>query len=152
MNGCEKIFTHHFFIDNDGILKVVTLPRHECHFQVTAQGQLTILNCITFSKEVTIFHTLSFGHSWAQCDRGFLVGFDEFGQFVHQQVICKADKLLGFVTLIPNMDLVCIYELDYTITFSMQLNPCITGSLSFQSGTNDRSLRLDQWNSLTLHV
>ena len=152
MNGCEKVFTHHFFIDNDGILKVVTLPRHECNLQIAPQGQLTILHSISFSQEVAILHTLSFGHSRTQGDRSFLVGLDEFGQSVHQQVISKTYKLLGFVTLIANMDFICIYKFNNTISFCMQLNPCIAGSLAFQTSTYDRCLRLDQWNGLTLHV
>ena len=41
--GSQKVFAHHAFVQHDGILIVVSLPRHVCHQQVLTQSKLALL-------------------------------------------------------------------------------------------------------------
>src|SRR5690349_11094436 len=130
MNRSKQIFFYHSFTDHDRILEVVTFPWHECHFQVLTEGELTILRCITFSKEITTLHLLSFFHSRFQVDTGFLVCLDELREPVNSQVIFKTYQLLLLITFVTDMYLICINKLDHAISFRVYLDPCIARSFS----------------------
>ena len=57
-----------------------------------------------------------------------------------------------FITLVTNMNFICINKFNNAFSFCMQLNSCITCSFCLQSSSNNRSIWFDQWNCLTLHV
>ena len=131
MNRSKQILTNNSLTDHDSILKVVTLPWHECHFQVLSECQFAILCCITFGKEITPLYPLTFLYSRFQVDTGFLVCLDELGKSVNSQVIFKAHQFLLFIAFVPDMNFVCIYKLDHAISFGMYLDPCITCCFAF---------------------
>ena len=79
VNRGEDIFANHTFVQHDGILVVVTLPRHEGHLEVAAQSQLTVFGRITLGENIAGFHTVAFVADRTQVDRGALVGLAEFG-------------------------------------------------------------------------
>src|SRR3984957_8432364 len=152
MHRREKVFLNHFLADHDRILKIVTLPRHERHFQVPAQRQFSVLHGIPFRQEITLFHLLPLLHGRLQVDTSLLVGLDEFRQLVYLQVLLKGNQLLLFIPIIADMDLISIHKFHHTLTLTMDLDTRVTGSLGFQSRTDDRHFGTDQRHSLTLHV
>ncbi|MPM78245.1 hypothetical protein SDC9_125256 [bioreactor metagenome] len=52
VNRGEYIFTYKPFVQDDSILKVVTFPRHERHFKVTAQRELAVFGGKTFGQDI----------------------------------------------------------------------------------------------------
>src|ERR1700761_3605128 len=152
MDRSEQVFFYHLLADYDGILKVITLPGHECHLQVTAKSKLTILYRVSFREEVAFFYLLAFLNCRLQVDTSLLVRLDELGQLVYFQVFLKRDQLLLFATIVTDMDLVSIDEFNDTLTFRVDLDTRVTGLFCFQSRTDDRHFRTDQRHSLTLHV
>ena len=45
VNAREDVFLHDFLADEDGVLEVVAVPRHESDEHVAAEGQLAVLRC-----------------------------------------------------------------------------------------------------------
>src|SRR5260221_11973847 len=152
MNRSEQVFFYHSFTNNDGILKVVTFPWHESHFQIFTQSQLTILCGISLCQEITFLYFLSFLHCRLQVNTSFLVCFNKLGEPVYSQIIFKAYQFFLLITIITHMNLLCINKFYHTITFRVNLNSCISCCLAFQACTNNWYIRADKRNSLSLHV
>ena len=58
--GRKDVFAYHFLRDYDSILKVVTLPRHKGHGQVSAQGQFALLGRVSLTKYLTLLDLVAF--------------------------------------------------------------------------------------------
>ena len=98
--------------DHDGVLEVVTFPRHERHFQVTTQAEFTILGSISLTQDLTLLHLLSFEDDRLQVDTGALVGLHELGELVGLHIVFEADHFLMLFPRVANDNLVRIHILD----------------------------------------
>src|SRR5690606_29949761 len=146
------VFAHYPFADHNRILEVVTLPWHECHFQILSECEFAILSCITFSEEVALLHLLSFLHGRLQVDAGLLVCLDEFCKPVDPEIVFEAHEFFLSIAIVAYVDFIRINEFNHTVAFGVNLNPCITSSLSFETCTNNWHIRTNEWHSLALHV
>ena len=111
--------------------EVVTLPWHECHFQVLPRA--TTVLCSIPSVKKSPLHFLSFfkqqASGWCRFP-GFL---DEFGKTINGKVISKLTRL-SFRPCHNLHGLVGIYKFNHPIP-SAYLDPCITGGFSFKACT-----------------
>ena len=152
MHRSEDILADHAFRDHDGILEVVTLPRHERHFQVAPQRQLAALRRITFG------HDLPFGHFIALANQGFqghrraLIGLTIARQTIGRHFRIERNDLLVFGTFVFDLNLRRIREDDFSFAFGDDLDPAVGDHVFFQTRSDDRSLRHHQRHGLTHHV
>ncbi len=91
--------------NHDSILEVVALPRHECHHQVAAKGQLSVLGSITFRQHIALLHFLTFRHNRAHVDAGVLVGSSELQQLIVLGCRIEAHQLFRFGAFILNFNM-----------------------------------------------
>ena len=152
MQGSENIFADHALVDHDGVLKVVSFPRHERYQQVAAQGQLTALRSVAFAKNLTFFHTFSLHYDGAQVDGGALVGLQKLHQRIHLDVAFKANQGVFFGAVVGNVNLVGIYVLDRSQTFCVDQHTGIPRHLLLQTGSNNWGFRTQQRHGLAHHV
>ena len=59
MNGGVDVLFDDFFRDDDGILKVVSIPWHERHQNIAAESKLTTFCVGTICKHITNLHLIS---------------------------------------------------------------------------------------------
>ena len=152
MQRREDVFADHALVDHDSVLKVVSFPRHERYQQVAAQGQLTTLRCVTFAKNLSLFHALSLHNDGAQVDGGALVGLQKLHQRVNLDIAFKANQGVLFGAVVSNVDFVGIHVLDRSQTFRVDQHARIARHLLLQAGSNNRGFRTQQRHGLTHHV
>jgi len=63
MKGGKHIIPNQPFVNYDGILKVVTLPRHKGHLKVSPKGELSVASSIAFGKDIAFFNYLALGNN-----------------------------------------------------------------------------------------
>ena len=79
MNGREAIFLYHTLGDEDGILIVVTIPRHESDQHVLPQGQLTHVGGRTIGQYIAACNHITNLDQRSLVNAGVLVGACVFG-------------------------------------------------------------------------
>ena len=115
MNRGKHVVAYQTLGEHDGILVVVTLPRHVSHEQVATQGKLAILSGIALGQDVTLRHTLSLLAERTQVDGHILVGTAELRNAVFLQSGLEADKLLVLSAIVEDADGGSIDVLDDTV-------------------------------------
>ncbi len=121
MHRSQDILLDHTLIEHDGILVVISLPRHECHLKVTSQGKFPFLCGITFGKYVTGLHSLPLVANRAEVDCCALVGLTPFRYAVFLYRLFERNEILLLSAVIADTDSGGIYEFDYTVTFGHNL-------------------------------
>ena len=152
MNRSQDVFTNHTLVEHDGILIVVTLPRHVGNEQVAAQGEFAVFSGITFRQDVALLHTLTLLANRTKVDGHVLVGATELRNLVSLGSRVEADKLFFLATVVCNHDAGGINEVDHAFAFCRNHRARIFTNLLFDTGTHDRSLGTNQRNSLAHHV
>ena len=142
MDRGQDILTDDALVKHDGILIVVTLPRHVSHKEVTTQCQLTILGGITLGQDITLLHTLALITDRTQVDGHILVGTTELRDTIFLQGRLEADKLLIFGTVVKDTDGRSVNILHDTIALGSHHRTRILTNL----------LLKEQGNSLAHHV
>src|SRR5439155_23757943 len=64
VNGSVNILLHDLLRDHDGVLKVVTVPRHERDEHVATERELAVLRVRAVSDDLAAFHVLALLHHW----------------------------------------------------------------------------------------
>ena len=152
MNRCQDIFTDYALIQHDGVLIVVTLPRHISHEEVTTQSQFTVFGSITLSKDIALLHTLTFLTDRTKVNNHVLVRAAELRNAVFLQGRLEANELLILCTVIEDTDSGSIHIFNDAFAFSGNHGAAVFTNLLLNTGTNDRSFIMKQRNSLTHHV
>ena len=152
VNRGEDIFTNHALVQHDGVLVVVTLPRHEGHFEVAAQSQLAVLGRITFGENVAGFHTVALVADRTQVNRGALVGLAEFRELILFNGIFETYKLFVLGAVVADTNHGGVDKLDNTGTFGHNLGARVAYQLALDTGSYDRSLGTQQRYGLAHHV
>ena len=152
MDGGKHVVAHQALAQHNGILIIVSLPRHVSHQQVTTKSQLSILGCIAFGEDVASLHALSLLTDRTQVDGHVLVRAAELRDAIFLQSRLKADKLLIRCAVVENADSRSIDILNDTIALSHNHRARVFTNLLLQTGTHDRSIVVKQRHSLTHHV
>ena len=100
MNRCKDILTHHTLVEHDGILIVVTLPRHVSHEQVTTECQLAVLCSITLCQDIASLYALTLVTDRTKVNHHVLVGTTELRNAVFLQGGLEAYELLILGTVV----------------------------------------------------
>ena len=152
MNRCKNILTDHTLRDYDGILIVVTLPRHVSDKEVASKCELTILCSIAFGKDITLLYTLTLITNRTEVDNHILVGAAELRNAVFLCCRLEANELVLLTTVVENTDCRSVNIFNDTIALSGNLRTAILTNLLLKSCTDDRRIVVKQRHSLAHHV
>ena len=117
MNRSQHIIANDTLVEHDGILIVVTLPRHVSHEEVTTQCQLAVLSSITLCQDITLLHTLSLVADRTQVDGHVLVSAAELRNTVFLESRLEAYELLILCSVIEDTDCRSVYIFYNTLAF-----------------------------------
>ena len=152
MDRGENILLNNLFRDYNSILKVITLPGHESHHEVTSKREITLAGCISFAENLTFFHPVTFTHHRAEVHTGVLIGSRELGKSVMFYIIVKTNEFLFFKPGMPDNYFSRIHKFDQSVTFCIDEHAGIEGHIALNTCTNNRGFRVKQRNRLTHHV
>ena len=150
--GCKDIPFHHLFGKHDGVLVVVSLPRHEGHFQVASESKFPVLCRITFGQHLALLDLVALADDWTESDGSALVGPAVVGEFVYRLFRSEADEGFIFGTGVLDVDFVGIDVGDFTLALRDELGAGIQADALFESGAHNRGFGLEKRNCLTHHV
>ena len=139
MNTCKNVFAYHTFVQHDGVLIIVSLPRHICHQKVLTQSQFSVLCTISFCQDLTRNNSVSLIDDGTEVDGHVLIGTTELGYAVFFKRGFKTYKLFIFSAVIQNADGCCINVFNNTITFGCNHGTAVLTNLTFDTCTNNRS-------------
>src|SRR5215218_4765750 len=128
--------------DDDRVLEVVALPRHESHEQVLPQSQLALVGRGAVGQHCAGFDLLALGHERPLVDAGALVGAGELAQRV----------LVHLATLAPDRDPVRHHPLDGAGVAREEHVAGIRGRPKLHPCADVRGLAPQERHSLPLHV
>ena len=148
----EDILGNHALVEHDGVLVVVTLPRHVSHLEVAAEGELAILGGVTFGEDSAFFHSVALVADRTEVDGSALVGLAELRNVVFFHCAFKTYKFLFLGAVVADADNACIDKFYDTGTLGSDLSARIANQLTFETCTDDRSLTAKQRHSLAHHV
>ena len=148
----EDVLTLDTLRNHDGVLEVVTLPRHERHLQVAAQSQLAVLRRIAFGKDLSLHDLVARQYDGLQGDGSILVG-----TAVARKLVCGHFRLerrqnLVFRTLVPDLYLRRVGESHFAVAFGHDLDAAVRDHVLLDARADDRSVRSHQRHGLTHHV
>ena len=152
MNRCKYIFTYNTLVEHDGILIVITLPRHICHEQVTSKCQLSIFGRISFSENVAGLHSLPLIANWTEVDCHVLVGTTELRNTVFLQCRFETYEFLILCAIVEDTYSSSVNIFNNAIALGSNHGARVLAHLLFNTSTHDRSLIVKQRNSLAHHV
>ena len=152
MYGSEHIPLHHLLGEHDGILVVVTLPRHERNLEVPSESKLAVLGGVAFGKYLTGLDPVTLSYYRLEGDSSALVG-----PAVDRKLVCgllrgEADEFLILAAVVPDADLVGVNIGDFAGAFGDDLGTGVDAGPLLKSGTHDRGLWPQKRNGLTHHV
>ena len=134
--GVDVVF-HEVFADDDGVLEVESVPGHEGHQGVSAQGQFALVRARPVGDDLAFFDFI------AHRDDGFLI---LAGAFV------KAHELAELVHVGTDFDVIGVDLRDHALAQGADQHARILGGLDFQSGRHQGRLGNQKRHGLALHV
>ena len=152
MHRRENIVAHHALRNHDGILEIVSLPRHERHLQVTSESQLAVLGRIAFGQNLARHDLLTLADNRLERHRRTLVRLAIARQHVSRHFRIERNDLLVLRALVLHLYLRSVRENDLAIALRHDLNAAVGNHVLLQAGSDDRGLRHHQGHGLTHHV
>ena len=148
----ENILTLDALRDHDSILEVVTLPGHERHLEVAAQGQLAVLRRVAFGQNLSLGHLLARQHDGPQRHRGVLVGTTVTRQRVSRHL--RSERCEDFIlrTVVFDLNLRRVGERYFAVALSHDLNAAVGDHVLLDTRADDRGFRSHQGHGLAHHV
>jgi hypothetical protein len=132
----------------DRVLVVVAVPRHERDEHVAAEGQIAELGRRTVSDDVALVDQVTHANQRTLVDAGVLVRTLELHQpvdvdagFARMEIFGRADNDTGRIDLV-----------DDAAAAGADGSARVTGDDRLHAGTDERSLGAHQRHGLTLHV
>ena len=96
MDAGVDILADHAFADNDSVLEVVTLPRHEGNHHVASQSKFAALCGVAFAEHLTLLDLVAFADDRTEVDGGAVVGALVFGEAIFVEVVVEAYEAFLF--------------------------------------------------------
>ena len=148
MDRGEDVVAHDALGDQDRVLEVVAVPRHERDEHVAAERQLASSRRRTVGDDVALLHLVADLHERLLGDAGALVGalelqqvVDVDGRAVRADVVGRADDDARGVDLV-----------DDAGAARGDRHARVAGHHLFHAGADQRRFGLEQRHRLTLHV
>ena len=152
VNGSENIITNETFVEHDGVLVVVTLPRHVGHEKVATESELTIFGSVTFGEDVALLDALSLLADGTEVNGHILVGTAELGNLVFLCGRVEADELFVLGAVVGNTNGCSVHIVNHAIAFGRNHGARIFANLLFNACTYNRCFAADEGNGLAHHV
>ncbi len=149
VDGGQTIFLNHFLGDENGVLKVVTVPGHERDAHVLAQSQLTQIHRRTIRQYIATGNHVTLTHDRTLVDTGVLVGAGVLGEVIDIHTCITG---FGFFVVDANHDTGRIHAFDHTTATRGYTHARVLSHRALNTGTHQRHLRLQGRDRLTLHV
>ena len=148
----EDVLTLDTLRDHDGVLEVVTLPGHERHLEVAAQGQLAVLRRVAFGQNLPLRHLVARQHDGLQRHRGILVGATVARQRVGRHLRSERREDLVLRTLVFDLNLRRIGENHLAVALGNDLDAAVGDHVLLDTRADDRGFRSHQGHGLAHHV
>ena len=147
----QHVVAHQALREDDGVLVVVALPRHEGDEQVLAERQLAVVRRGAVGQQVADDHALPLGHQGAVVDARVLVGAAELGQPVDLAPERGAEAVL-LARGVLDGDGVAADLGDGAVALGQDDVAGVAGGTGLDAGADVRRLGHDQRHGLLLHV
>ena len=147
----EHVVAHEALGEDDGVLVVVALPRHESDEEVLAEGQLAGLGRRPVGEDVALGDGGALLGEDPLVEAGVLVGPAELGQPVHPPPERVAGPV-GLARLVLDGDVVARDLDDVPVALGQQHVAGVAGGPGLDPGADERRLGPDQRHGLLLHV
>ena len=148
VNRGEDIISDDAFRNEDRILEVVAVPRHEGTQHVAAERQFTVVSRRSVPEDLALFHPLSGLDQRSLEDARALVGPLE----LQQRIDVDIERVERFFLVDPDDDPLRVDLVDHTAPAGDDGGNGIPGHHFLHAGPDERRLGADQWHRLTLHV
>ena len=89
MNRCKDVILDDLFRDQNRILEIITIPRHEGHENVTTNGQLAILSRSTIRKDLAFLYGLSARNNWLLIKACARIGTHKLTKVVDEDILIR---------------------------------------------------------------
>ena len=149
MDRGVAVVSYHLLGDQDRILEVVAVPRHEGDGHVLTQCQLADIGRGAVSHHVTTRNQVTYLHDRTLVDVGVLVGTGEFGQVVDVYTHFTGH---GFFVVHAYHNTVRINVVHHTATTGDHGGTRIDSHIALDTGTHEGFFRAQARYGLTLHV
>ena len=147
MDGGEHVIARDALGDEDRVLEIVPVPRHEGDEHVATQCQFAQLGGRTVGDDVALGHPIAHLHQRALVDAGALVGTHELAQTIDVHALGRA--VLGGGA---HHDAGAIDLVDDAGALGDDGRTRVTGHGRFHAGANQRRIGAHQRHGLTHHV
>ena len=149
MNRRETVLGNNAFRNENRVLEVVTIPRHECYQHVLPQRQLTLVGGGSICYYVATRNYVSHFHQRALVNVGVLVGTGIFNQVINVHTHF-ADACFGIMH--SYHDTARIHIVHHTTTHRLDCGSGIHCHDTLNASTDERFLRAQARYCLSLHV
>src|SRR5690606_18074043 len=149
VNRSVAIISHDLLGDQNRVLEVVAVPGHKGDQHVLTQRQFAQVSRCAVSQHVTTRHDIATFDDRTLVDVGVLVGTGVFGHVVdiYTDLTCHV-----LVIVHTNNHALCINVHHHTATTGLYGRTRVNRYRTFDTGTDQRLLRAQARNCLTLHV
>ena len=156
VDGGVDVLLDHTLGDEDGVLEVITIPRHERDQHVAAEGKLAVLGVRAVRQHVTLLDHLALLDDGLLVDAGAAVGAHELAQFVDVDavlgIVLELLLALGHLAVLGDDDALGIDGGDLSVGLGDDHSTGIPGDTSLHAGPDDRGVGDEERNALALHV
>ena len=123
VDGSKYIPADHPLRKHDSILVVVTLPRHERHFEVTSECKFAILGGIALCEDLSLLHLIALAYNRLEENGRALVGPAVDRKLIYGDIVSETYKSLVISPVILDMDFICIHIDHFTRSLGHNLGP-----------------------------
>src|SRR5699024_1782211 len=137
---------------HNGILTVISSPRHKSYQQIPSKRKLTLIRSTAIGQRFAFTHFVAHFYNRLLVDGSALVRTLEFRQLILLNSIVKVTVLFLLRTFVLHMDLFGADVDHFAIFFGRYSSAGIFSRTVLKSCTNHRCFRAKQRHGLTLHI
>ena len=157
MDRGEDVLLEDLLGDEDGVLEVVAVPRHERDEHVAAQGHLALVGRGTVGDDVAGLHLLAALDDRALVEAGAGVRAHELAELIHPDVallvgLRVALEVAGHLTVLGDDDALGIHRGDDAGLKGDEHRLGVAGNALLDAGAHDGRVGLEERHALALHV
>ena len=149
VNGGKAVFLDNTLGNEDGVLEVIAVPRHEGDEHILPQRQFAQIGGRAVGKYITTRDHIARLDQRLLVDTSVLVGAGVFGEVVN---IYPQTARLHFIIIDLDDNTRGINEINHPATLGAHQYAGIAGNDPFHTGTDQRLVGAQRRHRLTLHV
>jgi len=156
VDGSVDVLLHDLLGNQNGVLEVITVPRHERDEHVAAEGEFAVIGAGAVANDLALVDLLAFFHERLLVHAGARVRAHVLAKFIDVDallgIVLELLLAFGHLAVGGDHDEVAGDRRDLAGTFRHDDGAGIAGDLALHSGADERRFRLDQRHALALHV